>query len=479
MIGIHLPNDDVSQSELDRIIAMGCKDYVLYVHAFDQSAFSKYNLILDRFAQGVASAAVKVHLRIEARGPLSAIADSQRLKQVHDALGGRYYSICIRNEPNIESPDTPEYYSTYVQALIQNTPTEMLPKLALAPISPGKAGYLAWYSHGIIVSHPLNKMHIHAYGNPQESATVFAAIRSLWSHELICTEHNFGAGRTYSLQTWANELPGVLDAAEKQQIQSVSIFIWRWKTPDMTLPTQVNVKDTPMEIAITKAAVVPVNYSSPNHEGIRSKTLGLVMHATRGGSATTETEFDATVGWFNNPASKSSSHVLVSPTRVWYPVPDNQIAWHAGHKTDDTKSLNPTHLGMEICQSKLGDAIPVVEYNAAVREAAKLIKKYGIPAVHGLNGIIEHYETAAGQSYGKSDIKLPFSIDKFVADVKALINLIPPPVDTYWTNMRVYGDWALARIANKQDPRNFGDFLTHLKNLGCDYHEPNDYGWPA
>lgn len=45
--------------------------------------------------------------------------------------------------------------------------------------------------------------------------------------------------------------------------------------------------------------------------------------------------------------------------------------------------------------------------------------------------------------------------------------------------LRTYPEWALARITNKEEPRDLMAFIEHLRNLGADYRYPKEYGWPC
>lgn len=52
-----------------------------------------------------------------------------------------------------------------------------------------------------------------------------------------------------------------------------------------------------------------------------------------------------------------------------------------------------------------------------------------------------------------------------------------PPLNT--SELRVYGEWALARLANGEDPRIRADFEALLRNLGCDPSDLARWGWPS
>jgi hypothetical protein len=74
------------------------------------------------------------------------------------------------------------------------------------------------------------------------------------------------------------------------------------------------------------------------------------------------------------------------------------------------------------------------------------------------------------------------------ADIAALVPTTPshpdpggPPVPTpnAPSQLGEYARWSLARIQNKEDPRDVTAFVTHLKKLGAEYTKPDQYGLPT
>lgn len=223
------------------------------------------------------------------------------------------------------------------------------------------------------------------------------------------------------------------------------------------------------------------NYQSPNHDGPRASTLGIVVHSTRGGSASLEQELDGTMSWENRPDG-DSCHAVVSPTRTGLPVRDELRAWHC-------RSRNATHLGIEFCQSRIGDFIPDSELQRGALVCAGWCVKYHIPTVWAVNGgFVQHKFTPEGVADGKSDIGgLPaFNGDRFMVMVKERVaemtapspKAAPAPVVLNWSEVGTYGNWALARIANKEEPRDKMAFTAHVKALGGDGSSIYRYGWP-
>jgi len=54
-----------------------------------------------------------------------------------------------------------------------------------------------------------------------------------------------------------------------------------------------------------------------------------------------------------------------------------------------------------------------------------------------------------------------------------------PAVDLNWSEVAVYSQWAAARVANREEPRDRSAFATHLKALGCDWTDLWRYGCPV
>ncbi len=219
------------------------------------------------------------------------------------------------------------------------------------------------------------------------------------------------------------------------------------------------------------------NYQSPNHDGPRAQTLGVVLHSTRGGAASLDAEYQATLNWFANPASGVSAHAVVGPNgEVAYPVADNLIAWHA-------RSYNQTHLGIELVQSRPGQAIPAPCLAVAARVVAQWCVRYKIPIVWSTTkGLAEHREIPPGVADRKTDIGPGFDRATFLQRVKEEAWALAPKPLLNVGELSVFPTWSLARLANKQDFRGSAGldaFRQHLKALGCDAANPGRYGWPA
>jgi hypothetical protein len=137
-----------------------------------------------------------------------------------------------------------------------------------------------------------------------------------------------------------------------------------------------------------------------NQGGRRSRTIGVVVHATRGGTANADTDYRATINFFLAPGTPASAHFVVGPSRVCRMVEDDDQSWHGGVN-------NATHLGIEIAQPASQPPFSDFQYKAAAAIVREWCRKYDIPAEHvdsqARPGIIGHEETEQGRGVGKTD----------------------------------------------------------------------------
>jgi hypothetical protein len=156
----------------------------------------------------------------------------------------------------------------------------------------------------------------------------------------------------------------------------------------------------------------PPTYSSPNHDGPRAQTLGVVLHATLGGSVSPQTEYAGTINWFNSPVSQVSAHAVVGPSgQVAYPVDPINIAWHC-------RASNATWLGIEMCKAKIGDIILPDILDAAAKIVAGWCTLYKIPIVWSTaHGLAEHREMPTNTD-GHQDVGGPFDRADFLRRVQ-------------------------------------------------------------
>lgn len=149
--------------------------------------------------------------------------------------------------------------------------------------------------------------------------------------------------------------------------------------------------------------------------GPRPTTRGVVIHTTRGGASSVETEYVATLNWFTNPDAGVSAHLVIGAGRfseACRSVHDAEVAHHA-------REHNATHLGLEIVQQTPATPIADFSYRAAAEACRKWAATYGFPLRRVMDarqpGLIGHEDTAAGKRDGKTDPGPLFDWPRFLA----------------------------------------------------------------
>lgn len=176
-------------------------------------------------------------------------------------------------------------------------------------------------------------------------------------------------------------------------------------------PQEAPVTDIKLSVPMRDATAHADNFARAK----RPKTLGVVIHTTRGGTSSAEKDYSATINWLKNPDAGVSAHLVVGAGRfseVARCVPDDEIAFHA-------RELNGTHLGIEIAQPEKDSAISDFQYRAAAEAVTLWAARYGFPVRRVLDqaqaGIIGHEDSAAGKRDGKSDPGPVFDWPRFLA----------------------------------------------------------------
>lgn len=156
-----------------------------------------------------------------------------------------------------------------------------------------------------------------------------------------------------------------------------------------------------------------VTYIPSPNSGNKYVPQYLIMHYTEATTAA------STIGWFQEPSAKVSSHLLIDVDgAITQFVPFNVIAWHAGDSSwDGLVSLNRYSIGIELVNggrlSKVGDHW-ICETDGII-----------IPANEVL--IAQHkYETfkSAWQSYPQAQINTAIAIAKVLADYYSLKDVL-------------------------------------------------------
>lgn len=157
------------------------------------------------------------------------------------------------NEPDIENLCNPyQWYQWHLEFGDEVKRSKIPVKLYIAAAggSLNSESYISSSAQAVRESGVYYGIDLHAYGNPSEVESRCALLRKHWSGRSIITEHNFGSGRTYNLNLYANDWPRVLQIAAKYGIEAVCVFIWKWYRPDPNVKTTVNVSGTPLQQVI-------------------------------------------------------------------------------------------------------------------------------------------------------------------------------------------------------------------------------------
>ncbi len=160
------------------------------------------------------------------------------------------------------------------------------------------------------------------------------------------------------------------------------------------------------------------SYHSPNYSGRSNRTdksprpvSMLVIHSTVGGLL-------SSLRWLCNPASKVSTHYLISKAgKIYQLVPDHLSAWHAGKSR--WRNLSATDIalgsiGIELENANTGrDPYPPAQMIALMELSRSLVKKYRIPA----EMVVRHLDIAVPK--GRKSDPAGFPWEKFMSDLYA------------------------------------------------------------
>lgn len=255
--GIGTPNGPLHDGELDRILELGLRDYVVLDAQLDQVP-----TILARQPDA------RIHLRIDRRGAFDAKADAKATVAIlRNPRAKGIATVRCRNEPQLESPGTTpldwyKYLVAYVNAVKEDCPDA---EIYVPAPSPGTPDFEQWLARGVqaAFSADFAGVDCHAYGWQTEIAAVLKTYREHWPGKLLVTEYNFGAGRLISdLSIYAAEMPSILALFRDANVDAVCWFIYRWVNPDTHLQTPVDVAGTPIERAL-KEGKVPTPMPQP------------------------------------------------------------------------------------------------------------------------------------------------------------------------------------------------------------------------
>src|SRR3990172_7054645 len=110
-----------------------------------------------------------------------------------------------RNEPQLETPGlSPAAWGDWLTEFGEEMQYRSGALYTPAP-SPGTADWPAWWQATAQAARDgrFDGMDAHVYGWPSEVAATLAVCRQHWPGPLLVSEHNFGAGRQFSLDAYA------------------------------------------------------------------------------------------------------------------------------------------------------------------------------------------------------------------------------------------------------------------------------------
>lgn len=113
-------------------------------------------------------------------------------------------------------------------------------------------------------------------------------------------------------------------------------------------------------------------------------------------------ELQATLAWFDNPASQTSANVVVDQDGTIYEcVPDYLESW-------GDRELNAAYLNMELVRRGAQDPVTDAQYASLKWWLGQMSAKYGF--ARNAQTLLEHRLTAPGIREGKIDIGPDFSL---------------------------------------------------------------------
>ncbi len=111
----------------------------------------------------------------------------------------------------------------------------------------------------------------------------------------------------------------------------------------------------------------PGNYTGANRRAPKIDII--VIHVAQG-------SYSGTINWFQDPRANVSAHYVVSRRgREAQCVRNEDIAWHAGHWTTNTRSIGIEHAGYVSNRRSFTRAM----YRSSARLSAHLSRRYNIP----------------------------------------------------------------------------------------------------
>lgn len=153
------------------------------------------------------------------------------------------------------------------------------------------------------------------------------------------------------------------------------------------------------------------SHRSPNHDPRNARVSLLVLHATVGGLA-------SSLAWLCSPASRVSTHYVISKTGTIYQlVPDALAAWHAGRSLwHGQTDINERSIGVELENLNTGrDPYPPLQLASAHWLCQEKIARFNIERAD----IVRHLDIAMprGRKTDPAGLPWPAFADSLYLDV--------------------------------------------------------------
>ena len=492
-LGVHLPNRRLEPGELDRILALGCHSYLLFIVEPDSDT-AYWAGITDQILTRYPGATV--HVRIERRGTLDPHGDAHLIARAAAVFGSRATTVRCRNEPDQETPGlTYLLWAGYLAELGRALPSEVRERVAVPAIgAPLDPRYPAWIEASAAGARAggLSILDVHAYGTAAEIAGTLATVRRYWQGRLLVTEANPGAGRVFTGAEWAASLPSVMQAAREHNAEAVCLFLWYWERPDVSsLPSHLNVRDYPEVCQVLSDLARKEREKAVNEVDLGGVTVYDVRHL-----------FPEVQNRHYERRKLSDIKRLVvhhSATRQPHSIQDALAVlksiqdWHTGatlggqgwpaigyHLAIDGEGRAYWLHGLEVAsyhaRQANADGIGLVllgTFTAGILPAPHLLRQ--VESVWaGLEGHLEHGLDLYGHREVQTD---PTTCPgEWWAGTKPTLRR---PSKVNWQEVVFYANWALQRVAAREDPRDGTAFGRHVQAVGKDPQRLWEYGWPV
>ena len=491
MLGLGLPNRRLESGELARIAMLGCSDYVVYVSWLGDLDY--WVAVADELL--ALQPGAKLHIRMERRGVLDVSTDAALLVGLARAFGRRAATLRIRNEADQESPGLSYIlWAGYLVELGRAMPPEVRERVAVPAIgAPLDARYPSWIeaSAAGAKAGEFRIMDVHAYGSPSEIASTLATVRRHWQGRLIVTETNPGAGRVFTGQEWAASLPAVMQAARTHGAEAVCLFLWYWQTPDTTLPSHLNVRDYPEVCQVLSDLARREREETVNEVNLGGVTVYDVRHLFPEvqNRHYERRPLSAVKRLVVHHSVTRQPHSILDALAVLRSIQD----WHTG--TTPGGHDWPA-IGYQLALDGEGrvywlHGLEVASYHARQANAdgvgLVILGTFTagiVPAPHLLRQVESVWvglEAHLGHSlelYGHREVQTdPTSCPgEWWAGTKPTLRR---PSKVNWQEVVFYANWALQRVAAREDPRDGTAFGRHVQAVGKDPQRLWEYGWPV